>query len=190
MRTFMMEIVNTTATFAVDKKFDLYSLAIEESVLAPENKRRKNKQLLMRGFKAVPVAIMVNDLKRVTALVYASGSIVLVGATSAEQAEQAQQLFTQRFACAVTRKLEIRNFVSHIKLNERLNLTLLTQKATQGAGFSSASYEPEIFPALVVSSLYQKGKATIFSSGHVNITGCPTIESSDSMLSLLKRTLF
>lgn len=178
--TVAMELVNTTCTFRVDRRFDLCALAIEEELLKPDcQKAKKNKSLMMKGFKAVAVTLIRNGRKKVTALVYNTGSVVLVGAASMAQAQEAERLFTSRFYCSVTENLQQRNCVFHVKLGHRVHLSDTWLKAKSAVGVLSTSYEPELFPAVVVSSSH--GKATIFASGHMNITGCTSLTSAESL---------
>lgn len=172
-----MKIVNITATFRLSGPIDLIRMIEEESPFASPN----------RGFSAVSLRLFtVTDLA-VTALIFSSGSVVLVGGKSVAQLAEARELMmtkTRLRASPVVIHNLACNFLVQPVTPERVYEVFKSSKR-----FCLPSYEPELFPAVMVQERGQKRKACIFHSGKINITGCKSWSEATKMRHRISKRL-
>ncbi|EPR78458.1 Transcription initiation factor TFIID [Spraguea lophii 42_110] len=150
-------IQNVVATVNLGCKLDLKAIAL----------RARNAEYNPKRFAAV--VMRIKDPKT-TALIFASGKMVVTGARSEESSKKASQKYSRiiqklgfdaRFS-----EFKIQNIVSSCdaKFNVRL----------EGLAFSHSnycSYEPELFPGLIYRMVKPKIVLLIFVSGKVVLTG-------------------
>ena len=188
-----LRITNMTATFAVNRNFNLQQIALK-----PETDRavthlwkRKDKQRpatdwttcrvtygRIKGFRSLRLKIKTCS-KIVTALVYETGSIVLVGANKVDQLENAKCQILEHYDCKLTRDVKIANYAFSCRFPEPLNLDKMFNSAHQMS--LKALYEPELFPCLLLSTRDSSVKAKVFKSGSVIITGCKNLDEGNDM---------
>lgn len=150
-------IQNVVATVNLNCKLDLRSIALHA----------RNAEYNPKRFAAV--IMRIRDPKT-TALIFASGKMVVTGAKS----EKASKIASQRY-CKIISKLgfnaqftefKIQNIVSSCDLKFCIKL--------EGLAFSHAnfcSYEPELFPGLIYRMVKPKIVLLVFVSGKIVLTG-------------------
>ena len=151
---------NVVATTNLNTPLDLKKIALHA----------KNAEYNPKRFAAV--IIRIRDPKT-TALIFASGKMVVTGAKS----EEAARLASRRFA-RIIQKLEfpvkfkdfkIQNIVASASVNFPIRLETL---CLSHANF--CSYEPELFPGLVYRMINPRVVVLIFVSGKIILTGAKT----------------
>lgn len=181
-----LRLRNITASFAVDRKFDLTEISslpeagrVVRSLWKRKPKNRGDLDWTLyrlsngrrKGFRSLRLKLDTGS-KTVTALIYESGSVVLVGANSEEQLANAEQQIHQLYSCNTKTEMKIVNFVFSFRLPNPLHLEMLYTLPEFSARFDMI-FEPELFPCLILTYKQQpKLKAKIFKSGSVIITGC------------------
>lgn len=168
-----MRQVNSTYTFAVDDRID-----IEFIGHVPRHDAKP-------AFAAAPLRLQCE----VTALAYASGSVVLVGGRSQKQAEEAVTEVCNLLGTRVKKGLKLCNLVLNVKLRMTCKLEILAQRLQESGLFKSVSLETELFPAIVLQQKDSRTKASIFASGHVNVTGCLSREDAVCLTEQIKRVM-
>lgn len=161
-----LRVTNITASFKVDRTFELVALC-DDPLTYPSRVTVKNGKA--KKFHSAVQRLVVNG-KMVTALVYESGSVVLVGGQSQEIVTGAMIAFLEEHNCHLAAPLVFSNFVFTFSVKRRLNLRKLYHSILVHPLLSCPVYEVELFPSLLVS--YKKVKASIFHTGRVIITGC------------------
>lgn len=123
-------------------------------------------------------------------LVYRTGSFVVRGAKSVEEAETAAEKLIGMFIqegvidSAELVKFGINNVVCLGNLNKQIDLNKLAVKL----GMENTEYEPEQFPGLV----YRQPNlpvCTVFSSGKVVISGARSVDDASNALTSVLKTL-
>lgn len=155
-----MEFVNSTATFKVKGPVDLLSL-LGRQELWPKR---------TRGFASVSVLLFLNNRNAATALVYATGSVVLVGARSMNDLEEAVQVFLHVTDTTLVQPLKLHNIAYSFRIPPQPLEALYCAVKSSGC-FDDVSLEPEMFPALTFRLKGTNRKACVFASGKVNLVG-------------------
>lgn len=153
-------IQNVVATVNLKSKLDLKSIAL----------RARNSEYNPKRFAAV---IMRIKSPRTTALIFASGKMVLTGAKS----EQEVKLAGQRFGKIIKKlgfptefeEFKVQNIVSSCDVRFPIRLEGLL-----AAHSNYCSYEPELFPGLIYRMVKPKVVLLIFVSGKIVLTGGKT----------------
>ena len=124
-----------------------------------------------RYFQSARMRVYTRD-KRITALIYASGKVVLVGANRETQLMEAmEQICSVMKACVMT-PLSVSNYVFTIDIPPvNLDQLFLFFRQLNDKRLHAYDYTPELFPALICH-FCTRYKATIFRSGKINIIGC------------------
>jgi len=132
--------------------------------------RSRNAEYNPRKFAAV---IMRLRDPRATALIFASGKMVVTGARSEEESHAAATKFARLVmrheSTAVFTDFHIQNIVASTDLGYPLRLDALA-----AAHASQSNYEPELFPGLIYRLAEPKLVFLLFVSGKVVITGAKT----------------
>lgn len=178
-----LRITNITCHFKVDCRFSLDAVCSQPLVCESKATTVGGKT---RRFKSAVESIITGE-NIVTALIYESGSVVLVGAKSQDVAREALASFLSNHACNITKPLTFSNFAMTFAVTHRLDLRSLYNDVVSGKHklLTCPIYEVEIFPSLLVSRRHTNTKASIFHTGKVIITGCRTPHDGDIMYSLL-----
>ncbi|KAM0679516.1 TATA-binding protein (TBP) [Glugoides intestinalis] len=153
---------NVVATVNLNCKLDLRSIAL----------RARNAEYNPKRFAAV--IMRIRDPKT-TALIFASGKMVVTGAKS----EKASKLASQRYARIINKlgfnaqftDFKIQNIVSSCDLKFCIKLEGLAY-----AHSNFCSYEPELFPGLIYRMVKPKIVLLIFVSGKIVLTGAKVRE--------------
>lgn len=194
-------VTNMTGHMKVKGKLDLEKLVEENDYVSHSIKRIKKKKkdlvvgerirhlkersskmkldnLVQKGFNSVVLTIPTS-VKKVSALCYPSGKLLLMGATSLENMEEAALtacvLLNKEIECS----LRVSNVCGSGQITDAkfdyFDLgNLSTYINTTKNELYSCSYDSEIFPALIIYDRKTKGKCTIFKSGKANVTGTRT----------------
>lgn len=153
---------NVVATVNLNCKLDLRSIAL----------RARNAEYNPKRFAAV--IMRIRDPKT-TALIFASGKMVVTGAKS----EKASRMASQRYAKIINKlgfnaqftEFKIQNIVSSCDLKFCIKLEGLAY-----AHSNFCSYEPELFPGLIYRMVKPKIVLLIFVSGKIVLTGAKVRE--------------
>lgn len=153
---------NVVATVNLNCKLDLRSIAL----------RARNAEYNPKRFAAV--IMRIRDPKT-TALIFASGKMVVTGAKS----EKASKIASQRYAKIINKlgfnaqftDFKIQNIVSSCDLKFCIRLEGLAY-----AHSNFCSYEPELFPGLIYRMVKPKIVLLIFVSGKIVLTGAKVRE--------------
>lgn len=114
------------------------------------------------------------------ALVYPSGSVVLVGSKSHEEAERAAKYITDELGGVGEVDLRVRNVVAHRNFHFTINLNELYTQLTSSSQRGTVLYEPEIFSGLrYTSQRTSGGRMTVFRLGSVIFAGCKSLAELD-----------
>lgn len=148
---------NVVATVNLNCKLDLKNIAL----------RARNAEYNPKRFAAV---IMRIREPKTTALIFASGKIVITGAKSEKQSRMA----AQRYAKIINKlgfnanfgDFKIQNIVSSCDTKFSIRLEGLAY-----AHSNYCSYEPELFPGLIYRMVKPKIVLLIFVSGKIVLTG-------------------
>lgn len=157
-----MAVVNSTSSFRLSARVDINVLWIENFENAKKNK----------GFDAISVRIFPPGHAPLTALVYSSGAVVMVGGTSEQQLEAAKDTICRMTRLEADDILRIHNLVASLTIERNLDLPQLFSMLDADERFTHVSYEPELFPAVTATQANTCRKACIFVSGKINLTGC------------------
>jgi transcription initiation factor TFIID TATA-box-binding protein len=156
--TLLIRIQNMSSTANLGVPVDLKKIAIT----------CRNTEFNPRRFAAVVMRIRE---PRATALIFASGKMVVTGVKSTHNAALACRKFAyivQKVGFAVSTELDfkVQNMVGTSDVGFPIRLEGLVY-----AHSTYASYEPELFPGLIYRHLSPKVVSLIFVSGKVVITG-------------------
>lgn len=153
---------NVVATVNLNCKLDLKNIALHA----------RNAEYNPKRFAAV--IMRIRDPKT-TALIFASGKMVVTGAKS----EKASKIASQRYAKIIHKlgfnaqftEFKIQNIVSSCDLKFCIKLESLAY-----AHSNYCSYEPELFPGLIYRMVKPKIVLLIFVSGKIVLTGAKVRE--------------
>lgn len=153
---------NVVATVNLNCKLDLKNIALHA----------RNAEYNPKRFAAV--IMRIRDPKT-TALIFASGKMVVTGAKS----EKASKIASQRYAKIIHKlgfnaqftEFKIQNIVSSCDLKFCIKLEGLAY-----AHSNYCSYEPELFPGLIYRMVKPKIVLLIFVSGKIVLTGAKVRE--------------
>jgi transcription initiation factor TFIID TATA-box-binding protein len=153
---------NVVATVNLNCKLDLRSIALQA----------RNAEYNPKRFAAV--IMRIRDPKT-TALIFASGKMVVTGAKS----ENASKIASQKYAKIINKlgfnaqftDFKIQNIVSSCDLKFCIKLEGLAYAHT-----NFCSYEPELFPGLIYRMVKPKIVLLIFVSGKIVLTGAKVRE--------------
>jgi transcription initiation factor TFIID TATA-box-binding protein len=171
-------IVNVVGSGAVSSEFDLEELCLEigsEAEYDPEN----YPGMYLR-FEGKP-----------TITVYRTGKFIIYGADNIDEIYEARDfLLTQLADLGAIESPEdtgfsIQNVVCTGKLESEQNLNAVAIQL----GLDRTEYEPEQFPGLIYRPEEHNCVLLIFGSGKVVITGCKDLDTAQSALDDLERTL-
>jgi transcription initiation factor TFIID TATA-box-binding protein len=171
-------IVNVVGSGAVSSEFDLEELCLEigsEAEYDPEN----YPGMYLR-FEGKP-----------TITVYRTGKFIIYGADNIDEIYEARDfLLTQLADLGAIESPEdtgfsIQNVVCTGKLESEQNLNAVAIQL----GLDQTEYEPEQFPGLIYRPEEHNCVLLIFGSGKVVITGCKDLDTAQSALDDLERTL-
>lgn len=174
-----LRIVNITASFKADREFDLSTLC-KDPLTYPSRIAIKDGK--PRQFQSAVRSIIV-DGKIVTALIYRSGSVVLVGGQSPEMVRRAMDSFLNQEDSHQVTPLVFSNYVMTLSVDHNLNLTFLYEIVRTHHLLTCPVYEVELFPSLLIS--YGSIKASVFHTGRVIITGCKHPTQGQEMYNIL-----
>ena len=184
-----LTVNNITASFAVNRTFPIESMGGEARQSKTNWAVRYVKDdytLVCKQFNSI-VKRIATSRKQVTALIYRSGSVVLVGGNSRKSVREALHSFLNLYECELSKPLKFSNFAMSFRYNTSLNLVKLYDNilAFKVPELVTPSYEVELFPSLIVRMRYHNTKASIFTSGKVIITGCKEVRNGKHMMQLL-----
>eukprot|EP00127_Corallochytrium_limacisporum_P003840 Clim_evm54s153 gene=Clim_evmTU54s153 len=155
------QMQNIVATLDLNKKLDLSMIS----------QKCKNTEYNPKRFAAV---IMKQREPRTTALIFATGKLVVTGAKSEKDAILGAKKFTKAICQALKMSkvsdyssFKVQNIVGSVNLGFRIEL----QKMSAEDNDQIASYEPEVFPGLVWKMVEPKVTLLVFGSGKVVLTG-------------------
>lgn len=163
LRTGVMPVLqNVVATVNLNCKLDLKNIALHA----------RNAEYNPKRFAAV--IMRIRDPKT-TALIFASGKMVVTGAKS----EKASKIASQRYAKIIHKlgfnaqftEFKVQNIVSSCDLKFCIRLEGLAY-----AHSNYCSYEPELFPGLIYRMVKPKIVLLIFVSGKIVLTGAKVRE--------------
>ena len=159
------QLHNVVATFSVSCQLDL------KSIIA----KARNVEYNPRRF---PALIMRIREPKSTALIFASGKVVVTGAKTEACCRLAGRKFTRILQklgySAHFQSYKVQNLVATARTNFPIRLEGLMLKH---ANF--AHYEPELFPGLVYRMMQPKAVLLIFVSGQVVLTGIKEYGSAE-----------
>lgn len=161
----MVSVVNTTFTFSLGKQLDLARLGRTLVNVEYEPAQFNGLKLRLRKPKC-------------TALIYNSGSVVLLGCRSEVDARLASRRIA-RMICRIIevypRKLILQNMVGSYTHTKNLeDVIAALQKQTDYRW----SYEPERFPGIIIN--FSTTSATYFNTGKVFFTGAKSEEDLET----------
>lgn len=156
------QLQNVVATVNLNCKLDLKNIALHA----------RNAEYNPKRFAAV--IMRIRDPKT-TALIFASGKMVVTGAKS----EKASKIASQRYAKIIHKlgfnaqftDFTVQNIVSSCDLKFCIKLEGLAHAHAQ-----FCSYEPELFPGLIYRMVKPKIVLLIFVSGKIVLTGAKVRE--------------
>ncbi|KAI4292933.1 transcription initiation factor TFIID TATA-box-binding protein [Pancytospora philotis] len=156
------QLQNVVATVNLNCKLDLKNIALHA----------RNAEYNPKRFAAV---IMRIREPKTTALIFASGKMVVTGAKS----EKASKIASQRYAKIIHKlgfnaqftEFKVQNIVSSCDLKFCIKLEGLAY-----AHSNFCSYEPELFPGLIYRMVKPKIVLLIFVSGKIVLTGAKVRE--------------
>lgn len=142
-----------------------------------------------RGFDSVSIRIFTPNSRHfaVTALVFSSGAVVVVGGRSAAQIREAQALVARKTDSQAT-PIRVRNIACTFCVSPLL-LEAVFEAFRDEKRLYSSSYDPELFPAVMVHERGSRKKACIFHSGRINVTGCLSIAEALEMKNMVLESL-
>ncbi|PTB43844.1 hypothetical protein M441DRAFT_453341 [Trichoderma asperellum CBS 433.97] len=160
--TIIPTLHNIVATFNLNCRLDLKTIALYA----------RNAEYNPKRFTAV---IMRIHEPKTTALIFASGKIIVVGAKSEEDSKLASRKYAriiQKLGFNATfTDFKIQNIVGSCNIKFPIRLEGL---ASRHHRFSS--YEPELFPGLIYRMIKPKISLLIFVSGKIVLTGAKVKE--------------
>ena len=132
----------------------------------------RNAEYNPKRFQAV---IMRIREPRTTALIFASGKMIVTGAKSVKDSKNAALKYTaiiQKIGFAATfNEFKVQNLIATLDAGFPIRLEGLIY-----AHSANATYEPELFPGLVYRMIDPKVSLLIFVSGKVVLTGAKSVD--------------
>jgi transcription initiation factor TFIID TATA-box-binding protein len=117
---------------------------------------------------------------KVTLLIWKSGKIVINGAKSLKDCKKAGINITNKLKdlgySLKPHEIQVHNMVATVNLQKGIDLKTLTDRRST----HELSYEPEIFPGVIMRFSYPKVTAMVFRSGKVILSGAK--EYSDFLI--------
>eukprot|EP00611_Tribonema_gayanum_P029824 TRINITY_DN8107_c0_g1_i1.p2 TRINITY_DN8107_c0_g1~~TRINITY_DN8107_c0_g1_i1.p2 ORF type:complete len:211 (-),score=54.52 TRINITY_DN8107_c0_g1_i1:155-787(-) len=156
---------NVTASLNVGQRLELKALHAAAKTTIEYNPKRQPQACVMR-LRTPPS----------TAILYPSGKMIVTGCLDTEDAQEAANKFVRMLSAIVptlvlkTSTVAIQNIVVACKLGFRLDLERLHYEHT-----AHASYEPELYPAVVFRLEQPKVVFMMFAEGRVVMTGAKTV---------------
>lgn len=151
------------ACFSVGTPLDLLEIA------------KKTRNIEYNPERFAPVIMRIRDPK-VTTLIFKTGRITITGAKSVMECKRAARKAArvlQRLGYRVAViNLTIQNISAGCKLAFRVRLHPLSKEKVYGK--TAITYEPELFPGLVISLSIPVVKVIVFFTGSVLMTGAKT----------------
>lgn len=115
---------------------------------------------------------------KATALIFASGKVVVTGTKSEEQARLASRKFArivqkvnQMYKEVSCRDFKVQNMVAMLDMQFPIRLERLCDESKQ-----FATYEPDMFPGLIYKLMSPRVSLLIFVSGKVVLSGAKSTE--------------
>lgn len=139
-----------------------------------------------RGFDAVSLRLFTSE-GPVTALVYASGSVVFVGSKSETQLTEAHEVLLTTTGLTSAGVI-IHNYCFSLMLRP-FNLNRVFEVFRDHSVLHCLSYDPELFPALTLTLRGTNKKASLFHTGRVNLIGCKTRQEAEALKCVLNEQL-
>ena len=178
-----LRVTNITASFKVDKCFDL-------SALCQDALTNESRVTLVGGkpkkFNSVVQRLIIRG-KIVTALIYKSGGVVLVGGKTKKIVREAMSQFLVEHNCQLRQPLTFSNFAMTFSVPHNLDLIRIYKHVLTGtSALCCPIYEVELFPSLLLTKKNTSTKASIFHTGRVIVTGCRTPKHGQRMYSDLQ----
>lgn len=167
-----------TASFRLSGRLDLDILLIENYDWAKKN----------RGFDALSIRVFPKSYSAVTALVYSSGAVVLVGGRCRKQLEEARDQVEKMTRQSSSSEISVHNIACSFQ-TKHICLPIMYDIVRQDSRFQSVSYEPEIFPALCMNLSCTKRKACLFVSGKINLVGNKSMTEAIEMKETVESVL-
>lgn len=168
----MMRVSNMTACFSLSRRINLHRL-VKECLFASWTRGRFLNQ---RSFNSVKLQVYTKE-RRVIALMYTSGRVVLIGGQSQAQLQEAVLQIRLLTGCGLRDPLVVSNYVFATFFQPDVPLESLCEMI-EGMRLKSltADLNPELFPAVIIKILDEASnksvKVTLFHTGKANITGC------------------
>jgi len=157
------KIENIVSTVDLSCKLDLRKIALQA----------RNCEYNPKRFAAV---IMRIHEPKTTSLIFSSGKMVCTGAKTEVDSKKAAKKFAktiQKLGFVVNFKdFKVQNIVASCDLFCRINLNLLSEYDNNKDGL--ISYDPELFPGLILRLINPKIVLLIFVSGKIVLTGAKT----------------
>ncbi|CAL8143847.1 unnamed protein product [Orchesella dallaii] len=152
------DILSIVASFYVGCRLDLKKIA------------NGSRNIEYNPERFAPLIMRVREPKS-TALIFGSGRIIVAGTRSEAECKLACRKYTRIINKFGHRgrvlRFEIQNILASCSLKFRVRLNQLCKNKMLGP----LSYEPEIFPGLVIPLEHPKMKITVFATGSVLMTG-------------------
>ena len=186
----MILICNSTSNFRVFGEIDFDSvqhLCQQSKSRWVRSKTRAN-VLIRKKFNSV---IMKIEKPKVTAQIFKSGKIVLLGAKSIDEVNEGAKIIAGKLGREIIENPVTTNWVGTYAFGYPLNLDnyCLFMRQYHGNG-SVCTYEAELFDALMYQpDSSKKAKCTIFKSGKLILTGCKTIGDLNETFNSLKTVM-
>ena len=138
-----------------------------------------------RGKKSFNSAVYKGD--GYTALLYANGSAVILGCKSEDDLAVAHLELCIELDSTAIQYPRVTNQVYSGSFDRSINLTESKTHLNE-AGFF-ALYEPELFPALIVTKKDYRGKLQVFRTGKYILTGVTRKDDAETLLSKAREQL-
>jgi transcription initiation factor TFIID TATA-box-binding protein len=110
-----------------------------------------------------------------TALIFASGKVVLVGCNQINDIELAACVITMKLKAikldTEVRDVKINNIAGTLDIKREIDLVRFAEDNS-----ANTSYEKEIFPGLIYRHFGQKYSTTVFRTGKILVTGCINVQ--------------
>lgn len=136
----------------------------------------KQGRAVQRGFDSVKKRFLLHNGVRVTAMLFSSGSVVVLGCKSMDDIRNGVDLVSQDLQSDIVKPVSISNVAGSTSYGGPINLVALHSYARSHSRLSQeyrVELEPELFPALIISSTDResKKKGLVYHSGKIIITG-------------------
>ena len=136
--------------------------------------RKTANKRVQRGFDSVKQRFTLLNNNKVTAMLFSSGAVVLLGCKSQQELTEATNAISQDLKSPLIRPVTVSNVAGSTFYGGHINLTSLHKYSRENLhqGYK-VDLDPELFPALVISSKEpgSRKKALIYHTGKIIITG-------------------